>query len=509
MFSEQFNQLIHACTIGDLKTVKALIPTMDVALLQSAALRTAACYNHTPIVLELLPHSDSTAVENDALRHAIEHNNCVLIDALLPLCDPYAKNHRVSVFAWSAYLSRTDVVMKIERLHASSPHDCEGAIEFCVYQKFVPNNTILAHLLSKCRLQNLSEIFDICLNEGHESWIDRLRPLLPDKEIDLACYYAKHNHYPKAEQIWDTINPDTISIEHYKHLLANCLIRLYTPLLQKMFAVRTLLFKALTSEHLSWAVVHGDKDLVEYFLNGGCEINEATIDLACAINPDIALLIMQRGHEQIGINAIENLAGNGWINALKYALENIDVDVFLDEMHRLHLSFNKTIRFEQCGEHNHLQALDMVLDYTKKQKCMENFCDQEKNHRAPEWLNNFVLHFANNIEVLNTVAPYAQPSDMEDYARLNANKGKLDGVEYWLNKMKAPNKGNCAKKIFETAAKNNQTKLCTVVVNYIEVGAHFADKCVQDVYDKIVSEQQRHMLINNIPLGGENKLRRI
>lgn len=200
MFSEQFNQLIDACTIGDLKTVKALIPTMDVTLLQSAALRTAACYNHTPIVLELLPHSDSTAVENDALRHAIEHNNCVLIDALLPLCDPYAKNHRVSVFAWSAYLSRTDVVMKIERLHASSPHDCEGAIEFCVYQKFVPNNTILAHLLSKCRLQNLSEIFDICLNEGHESWIDRLRPLLPDKEIDLACYYAKHNHYPKAEQ---------------------------------------------------------------------------------------------------------------------------------------------------------------------------------------------------------------------------------------------------------------------------------------------------------------------
>ena len=190
MTSSEFNEMIEACTVGDLNTVVRLIPHVDVTAIKCAPLRTASLYNNTSCVLALLPHSDVSVLENQVLRAAVIKRNSEIFDAVVSLCDPtysgqifYSAGILLCAEGWWEKLGdiedkmtqsdwkqileyMTSYVIKqpdVSRfIHHWDQKDIDEAVDECIKNK----NNLVIQLIEACRSFKYPAILRYCIERN-------------------------------------------------------------------------------------------------------------------------------------------------------------------------------------------------------------------------------------------------------------------------------------------------------------------------------------------------------
>lgn len=190
MMSSEFNEMIEACTVGDLNTVVRLIPHVDVRAMMCGPLRTASMYNHTSCVLALLPHSDASAVENQVLREAIVNRNSEIFDAVISLCDP---TYHGSIF-YSACIVLTAEGWW-EKFGEFKDKMTQSDWDFTLgyMSNYLAKKQDVALFINNCTLQAIDEAVDACIKNRNDLVVQLIDVCSPNKYAEIIKYCIEHN----------------------------------------------------------------------------------------------------------------------------------------------------------------------------------------------------------------------------------------------------------------------------------------------------------------------------
>ena len=405
-----FDELIQACTVGDLAHVLDLIPLTNPKWFESVAFLTAASYNHTEIVLALLPYSDPTANEDMALKFAIENKNTVLFDALFPLCtDPFAT--RLYVHSIFAYIC------------VNWPEKME------VFKNTViPQNQYDSALDLLCDTANKGGLAEITVP---------LRNVLKDvldKTSSGAQKQAMKNLWPKNRELFDLLI-DHNSPANFVHILEKCLEEDYThaitlfkrcraanvslpmPLLSKFleYAVGNLDWKMIplmatpeTWEHskaIERVALCNNLDMYEYCVQYGATPTKESARISAKMgNKELATRQMTEGTTTPDV--LHWICAWGWNDLLPHALDYTDKKD-IDALHS-ERRFGREQSFEECDgmwfdscvRNQNFDCLDQILSYV--------FKSPSRDDAGPKWLHQLACHFYSDpifVDVLSKNLP--------------------------------------------------------------------------------------------------------
>lgn len=390
-----FNELVQACSDGDLPRVLELLPTTDPTWFKSAALRTAAQNNHTEIVLALLPHSDATAHENFALKYAIQNKNVVLFDVLFSLCtDPFHRNlYAHSVFAF---------------IYVRWPEKME-----------IFKNTVIP----QDQYNDVLDLFSESAGNGGPSEITELhrhlfKDLLGKTSANVQAEVMKQLLSSNLE-LFDILiahNPPTNCAHVLKKcleedcaraitLLKRCLtanVPLPTKILSKFleYAVDNLDWEVLRltaipeawqqSKTIEQVASYNDLDLYEYCVqHGAIPTKESALISAKIGNKELTARQIAEGTTTPDV--LHWICVWGWNDLLTHALNCTDKEdirsLYSEARYGHEQSFEQGngMWFGDCVSNNHFDCLAQVLSYV--------FKSTSRYDNGPYWLHQLACHF--------------------------------------------------------------------------------------------------------------------
>lgn len=390
-----FNELIQACSDGDLPKVLELLPTTDPTWFKSAPLRTAAQHNHTEIVLALLPHSDASVHENAALKCAIRNKNAILFDGLFSLCTaPFERNlYEHSVFAhlcvnWPEKMEIfKNTVVPQDQYNNALDLFCEntnngGPVEITVLHR---------HLFK-----------DLLEKTDHSVQVGAMKKLLSS---NLELFDMLIEHHPPAncvhilEKCLEEDGSRAIT------LLKRCFaanVPLPTPLLSKFleYAVDNLDWEVfhLTATPQAWKqskaierVAHyNDLDIYEYCVQHGAIPTEKSTDISAYMR-NHELTARQITKDRVSPTALHWICTWGWNDLLPKALDCMR-EGYIEATTRDSLGYHKSfeghddnIWFSSCVLNHEYECLAQLLSYL--------FNREVRDSPGPLWLHQMACRF--------------------------------------------------------------------------------------------------------------------
>ena len=393
--SLNFDQLIQACSDGDLPRVLELLPTTDPTWLKSAALRVAAHQNHTQIVLALLPHSDASAHENAALKCAIRNKNPVLFNGLFSLCtNPFERNlYEHSVFAhlcvnWPEKMEIfKNTVVPQDQYNNALDLFCENA-----HNGGPSEITELHRHLFK----------DLLEKTDNSVQVEAMKKLLSS---NLELFDMLLEHHPPAncahvlEKCLEEDGARAIT------LFKNCLaanVPLSTKILSKFleYAVDNLDWEVLrlTATPQAWkqskaierVARYNDVDLYEYCVQHGAIPTEKSTEIS-AYSRNHELTARQITKDCVTLNTLHWICAWGWNDLLPKALDCVR-EGYIQAITRDTLGYHKSFEghddnmwFSSCVRNQEYECLAQLLSYL--------FHREVRDSPGPIWLHRLACCF--------------------------------------------------------------------------------------------------------------------
>lgn len=384
-----FDQLIQACSDGDLPKVLELLPTTNPTWFKSAPLRTAAEHNHTDIVLALLPHSDANAHDQQALKIAISQHNEVLFDALLPLCPDVFSEKFYSIYA-TIYALWPEKLALFENTEISqSQYDM--ALQGLCYEATDPSHFM--PLLPKTSTDAQKQAMIILLKNNKYELFD----LVTDHNDPHNCVEAMveclPTDYPRAKKLFKRcLNANVLLTDKVaRHVLVYALQRLDWPTV----AQAAPLSNCHNCTIMDQVVERNDLDVYTYFEQLGAPISSKSAEISANLG-NKELTVRQINKKTVTLRLLDEISGQGWSDLLSTALDCMSDDVLKKLQHDLSCYGRGNPYFAQCVRNQHYTCLAQILSHT--------FVTHERTCRMGDWVFELAREFSTDPVFFTTLS---------------------------------------------------------------------------------------------------------
>lgn len=391
-----FNELVQACSDGDLSRVLVLLPTTDPTWFKSAPLRVAAQHNHTEIVLALLPHSDVSAQENFALKYAIQNKNIVLFDVLFSLCaDPFHHDmytHSIFSFLYVRWPEKMEIfkntVIPQDQYNNVLDLFCENAPNGGPEEITDLHRNVFKDLLEKTSASVQKDAMEKLLSSN------------------LELFDILINHNPPANCVHVLQKCLEEDCARAITLLKRCLaanVPLSTKILSKFleYAVNALDWEVLRltatpeawqqSKAIEQVVRYNDLDLYEYCVQQGAVPTERSTEIS-ACRRYYELTDRQITKDRITQNTLHWICAWGWNDLLCKALDCADEKYIQSITKADVLGYKKSFEhhddymwFSSCVRNQEYECFAQLLSHL--------FNRDVQNSRGPVWLHRLASRF--------------------------------------------------------------------------------------------------------------------
>ena len=402
-----FEQLIQACSEGDLSAVLKLIPTTDPRWFKSAALRTAADHNHTEIVLALLPYSDANAHDHHALKCAIGNHNDVLLDALLPLCENPFTQELYSVYATLHALWPE----KLE-LFENTPipqHQYDMILAAVCFDGTTPEH--IMDLFSKTSVEAQKSAMIILLENRKYKLFDLVVAHSEPHNCVKAMHACFDHDYGRAKNLFQRCMASnvTIDMKDLRGIFEYSLDRLDWEVIHQVApAVNWRSYSFIQHNIIEKVVKHNAVDVYtyfeQYFEQWGVKPSAQSAQISAQLGNQ-ELTNLQINKNTVTTDVLDCICANGWSDTLSLALNCMDNDVLDALQHRLNARTGT--RFAQCVRNQHYNCLAQILSHA--------FVTHKKTHtRAIDiWVLELVCQFSTDSLLFATVSQNISVKDVD------------------------------------------------------------------------------------------------
>lgn len=354
-----FNELVQACSDGDLPRVLELLPTTDPTWFQSAPLRTAAEYNHTEIVLALLPHSDVNAHDHHALKCAISHHNDVLFDALFALCSNCFTQKFYSIYATICSLWPEKSIL-FEHMEISQSQYDMALMGACYDHK---DPKYITDLLSKTSVRAQKSAMEILLDNGHYKLFDAMVEHSDPHncvEAMLVCFERDH---ARAKKLFQRCTASKVCLDHkvLRQILDHAVERLDWQLIDQVAPFADFQLYSIGGKSMAEKVVeHNDVNVYTYFQKLGVTPTFKSVQISAKLG-NKELTHLQINTKTVTHEVLDAISANGWSDVLDAALKCMDNDVREKLQHSLTNYGNENPYFSKCVRNQHYTCLEQIL----------------------------------------------------------------------------------------------------------------------------------------------------
>ena len=374
-----FNQLIQACSDGDLPKVMELVPTTDPTWFKSAPLRTAAQHNHTAIVLALLPHSDANAHDQQALKNAISRHNEVLFDALLPLCPDVFSEKFYSIYA-TIYALWPEKLALFENIEISQ-RQYDMALQGLCFE--VTDSSCLMSLLAKTSTDAQKSAMIILLENREYKLFDLLTSHNNPHNCVEAMVACLERDYPRAKKLFKRcLNANVpLSDKVARHVLVYALQRLDWPTITQAAPLSNCQDCTIMDQ----VVEHNDRDVYTYFEQLGAPISSKSAEISAKMG-NKELTARQINKSTVTPCLLDGISAHGWSDLLSTALDCMSDDVLKNLQHRLSNHDNGNPYFAQCVRNQHYTCLAQIVSHT--------FIAHQRTFKMGNWVFELAREFS-------------------------------------------------------------------------------------------------------------------
>lgn len=350
-----FNELIKACTDGNLPQVLELLPSTNPKWFKSAALRTAAANNHTDIVLTLLPHSHANAHDNRALKSAISNRNDVLFDALFPLCTDVFTEKFYSIYA-TIYALWPEKLGIFEHLQIPQGQYDMALQGLCFENK---DPTPLMHLLKKTSVKAQKAAMIILLENTQYTLFDLVTNHNDPRNCVEAMVECLEYDYTRAKNLFQRCSDAKVPLTDKvaRHVLVNALEYLdWHTITQAAPLANCSRFTIMEQ-----VVEHNDLDVYTYFEQLRAPVTSKSAEISAKLG-NKELTARQINKNTVSINLLHWISAQGWNDLLSVALKCMSKDLLNSLQHGGNYGFEDT-RFVQCVRNQHYNCLAQILSH--------------------------------------------------------------------------------------------------------------------------------------------------
>ncbi len=384
-----FNELIKACTDGNLPQVLELLPLTDPKWFKSAALRTASQHNHIDIVLALLPHSDPAAHDNGALKCAIFNHNDILFNALFPFCADVFTDKFYSIYAtiYALWPEKLGVFEHIE----IPQHQYDMALQGLCFEAEDP--TLITHLLDKTSLDAQKAAMIILLENTQYKVFDVVANHNAPHNCVEAMVECLEYDYTRAKKLFQRCLAANVllSDKDVRHVLVNALQHLDWPII----AQAAPLANCSNCTIMEQVVEHNDLDVYTYFEQLGAPATSKSAELSAKLG-NKELTARQINKNTVTINLLHWISAHGWSDLLSIALGCMSEDMLNKLQHSFSNYGFEDAKFALCVRNQHYECLAQILSHV--------FVKNERTFKMGAWVFGLACEFANDQRFVDTLS---------------------------------------------------------------------------------------------------------
>lgn len=400
-----FNQLIQACSDGDLPRVLELLPTTDPTWFQNAPLRTAADHNHTEIVLALLPHSNANAHDHQALKSAISHHNDVLFNALFPLCTNSFTNDFYSIYATIYALWPENLILFEDMEISQSQYDM--ALMGACYDHKDPK--YITNLLSKTSVAAQKSAMKILLENCNYKLFDVMMDHSdPHNCVDamLVCF---DNDHARAKKLFQRCTASQVCLDDkvLRRVLDYAVEDLDWQLIDQVAPLVDFERYSIGEKSMAEKVVeHNDVDVYTYFQKLGLTPTFKSAQMSAKLG-NKELTHLQINTETVTPEVLDAISANGWGDVLDTALGCMDNDVLKNLQHSLTNYGNENPYFSKCVRNQHYTCLEQILSHAFV---------SNKSEGVGRWVFELAREFSTDPLLFNALSKNLSPQEIDHVA---------------------------------------------------------------------------------------------
>lgn len=356
-----FNELVQACSDGDLPRVLELLPTTDPTWFKSAPLRTAADHNHTEIVLALLPHSDANAHDHHALKCAIKHHNDVLFDTLFPLCTNWVTQEFYSIYA-TIYSLWPEKLRLFEHMEISQSQYDMALMGACYDHK---DPKYITDLLSKTSIKAQKSAMKILLDNCNYKLFDvMMEHSDPNNCVDAMLVCFDHDH-ARAKKLFQRCVASQVCLNDkvLRQIVDPAVERLDWQLIDQVAPFVDFQRYSFSEKSMAEKVVeHNDVNVYTYFQKLGVTPTFKSVQISAKLG-NKELTHLQINTKTVTHEVLDAISANGWSDVLDAALKCMDNDVREKLQHSLTNYGNENPYFSKCVRNQHYTCLEQILSH--------------------------------------------------------------------------------------------------------------------------------------------------
>lgn len=385
-----FNQLIQACSDGDLPKVLELLPTTDPTWFKSAPLRTAAEHNHTEIVLALLPHSNTNAHDHQALKSAIRHHNDVLFEALFSLCTDCFTSEFYSIYA-TVYALWPEKLILFEDMEISQSQYDMALMGACYDHK---DPKYITDLLSKTSVRAQKSAMKILLENCNYKLFDAMMDHSdPHNCVDAMLVCFDLGHARRAKKLFQRCTASQVCLDDkvLRRILDHAVERLDWQLIDQVAPLVDFERYSIGEK----VVEHNDVDVYTYFQKLGLTPTFKSAQMSAKLG-NKELTHLQINTETVTPEVLDAISANGWGDVLDAALKCMDNDVLKNLQHSLTNYGNENPYFSKCVRNEHYTCLEQILSHA--------FATHKSEGELGRWVFELACEFSSDPLLFNALS---------------------------------------------------------------------------------------------------------